>query len=227
MLDRPPARPEITVPTKSVPCLRAVRVHRSKDLDPARTIVRAGVPPTDPLRTIVDVGAALRPSLLVDAVDRVLARRLVTVPAMVAELGRLSSRGRPGVAALRRALQRTGLTGAPHPSVLESRTRRLLTRFRLPPATIELTAGATGEYRLDFAYPAIRLAVEVDGYVWHFSPQHQRRDHDRRNRLLRAGWHVLVYTWIDVTERPADVGAQIRSCHDRFRRADEPGTPAG
>jgi hypothetical protein len=212
LIDEPP-RPEITVPTTWIPRLGGVVVHRSADLDPTRTIVREGVPATDPLRTLVDLGAVIPASLLVHVVDRALASRLVTVTAVVAELSRLTGHGRPGVAPLRRDLRRRGLTGAPHPSVLESRTLEVLRRFEVPAAAVEVVAGDSGEYRLDFAYPSIRLAVEVDGYVWHVSPAHQRRDHGRRNRLLGAGWHVLVYTWLDVMERPAEMAAEIRACH--------------
>jgi hypothetical protein len=106
--------------------------------------------------------------------------------------------------------------------VLESRTLRVLQRCDVPAAVVEVVAGASGEYRLDFAYPAIRLAVEVDGYVWHVSPAHQRRDHRRRNLLLGSGWRVLVYAWLDVMERPAAMAAEIRSCHCQLQ-AGAPG----
>jgi very-short-patch-repair endonuclease len=72
-----------------------------------------------------------------------------------------------------------------------------------------LTTGPEGEYRLDFAFPPLKLAIEVDGYVHHFSADHARRDNARRNQLQRQGWLVLVYTWRDVVREPARVSAEI------------------
>jgi hypothetical protein len=125
----------------------------------------------------------------------------------------LGRRGRPGAGLLRRLLRERGFIGVPSPSVLESKTQRLFSRYHLPVPESELTTGDDGEYRLDFAYVDIRLAIEVDGYVWHFSPQHKRRDEARRNALVLQGWQILVYTWRDVTEDPARVAAEIAAMY--------------
>jgi hypothetical protein len=146
-------------------------------------------------------------------VDRALARRLVTIPGLLAELNRVGRRGRRGAGALRRLLKCRGFIGVPAPSVLESKTRRLFDRYRLPVPHCELKTGEDGEYRLDFAYAALKLAIEVDGYVWHFSPEHTRRDNARRNALTLQGWTVLVYTWREVTTEPARVAAEIAAAH--------------
>ena len=143
---------------------------------------------------------------LSDLLDRGLALRLVTLPSVLAELRRLSRPGRPGPARVRDVIAERGMTGAPHPSVLESRMLRIFLRHRLPVPAVEIVAGPDGEYRLDFAYPPVKLAIEVDGYVWHFTPEHQHRDHQRRNDLQAAGWHTLVFTWLDVTRQPAPGG---------------------
>jgi very-short-patch-repair endonuclease len=87
---------------------------------------------------------------------------------------------------------------------------RIFIQHRLPVPAVELVVGPDGSYRLDFAYPLLKLAIEVDGYVWHFSPEQQRRDHRRRNRLHINGWQVLVFTWLDVTRQPHEVAGQIR-----------------
>ena len=118
-------------------------------------------------------------------------------------------RALPGTTALRQVLAERGFVGAPHPSVLESRLLRLCHRYRLPRPAVEMVTGRDGEYRLDLAYADIRLAVEVDGYVWHFTPEHQRRDHARRNRLQASGWRMLVYTWRDVVDEPHRVAREI------------------
>jgi hypothetical protein len=43
----------------------------------------------------------------------------------------------------------------------------------------ELRADGVVVARLDIAFPAERVAVEVDGFAWHASPAHLRRDHVR------------------------------------------------
>jgi very-short-patch-repair endonuclease len=219
LVDRPAHPAEVTVPISGIRALPGVRVHRSRDLDPDRTIVRIGIPTTDPLRTLVDLGAVMAAPQLTDMLDRSLATRLVTLQGVVAEVDRLSRHGRPGVKRLRGVIKSRGLVGAPHPSVLESRMLRLLSKHQLPTPAIEITVGPEGQYRLDFAYPSVKLAIEVDGYVWHFTPEHQRRDNRRRNWLHANGWHTLIFTWIDVTYHPDEVAAAIQATLHTLTRA--------
>jgi hypothetical protein len=209
LMDRAPDRPEITVPTSWAPHLNGVNVHRSRDLDRARKVTRGGIPVTDAARTLVDLGAVVSQPVLADLLDRGLALRLVTLRSVQAELGRFSRPGRRGPGPLRDLMAARGMTGAPHPSVLESKMHRIFIDYRLPLPDVQVEVGPDGEYRLDFAYPALKLAIEVDGYVWHFTPEQQRRDNERRNQLHAAGWRYLVFTWIDVTRHPDRVAAQI------------------
>jgi len=193
-------------------------VHRSVDLDPTQARSQAGIPVTNPLRTLVDLAGTVAPATLADAVDVAIASHLVTVAGLLAELERLARAGRPGIEALRCHLRSRGFIGAPAPSVLEARLRRLVGRLHLPTPTVELRVGKNGEYRLDLAWPAIRLAVEVDGYIWHFSGAHKQRDDDRRNDLQQQGWTVLVFNWRQVSHDPARVAAQITSTYARLAR---------
>ena len=54
----------------------------------------------------------------------------------------------------------------------------------------EIVAGPDGEYRVDFCL-VDPVMLEVDGYVWHFSPEHQDRDDERRNRCKLAGHRAV------------------------------------
>ncbi len=56
--------------------------------------------------------------------------------------------------------------------------------------------------RLDFAYPGIRVAIEVDGYGSHSRYHVFEDDRARANGLELAGWVVLRFTWTQVTEQP-------------------------
>jgi len=72
---------------------------------------------------------------------------------------------------------------------------------------------------LDVAFPTTRLAIEVDGLVWHVDPARFQRDRTRQNELVTAGWTVLRFTWADLTERPDHVVAVVRSTLDRLSAA--------
>jgi predicted NAD-dependent protein-ADP-ribosyltransferase YbiA (DUF1768 family) len=215
LIDRAPGKPEVTVPWPRQHGRRAkgIALHQSKDLNPPAVAERRMIPVTTPLRTLVDMGASVSTKQLAAALDRALANKLVTIPAVLAELKRLGKRGRAGVGALRQVLTERGFINVPHPSVLESKTQRLFTRNKLPFAQCELVTGANGEYRLDFAYPEIKLAIEVDGYVWHFSPEHKQRDDARRNALILDGWRILVYSWRDITQNPNRVAREIAAAY--------------
>jgi very-short-patch-repair endonuclease len=90
---------------------------------------------------------------------------------------------------------------------------RLFHDYGLPAPKVEVKWGPKNKYRLDFAYPRLRLAIEVNGWVYHSSPEHARRDAARRNRLQRAGWIVLNYDWWEVTNHPGRVAAEIAATY--------------
>jgi very-short-patch-repair endonuclease len=211
LLPEPPPKPELSIQTSNGRRLKGVTFHHFADLDWAQAVTRQHVLVTNPLRTIVDMAGSplLSSSQLTDAIDTALSKRLVTIPAITAELDRLARRGRPGVGKLRSHLANRGFIGAPEASVLESKMGRIIIATRLPLPRVELTVGENGEYRLDFAWPEIKLAVEVDGYIFHSSVEHKQRDDTRRNRLQQAGWTVLVYNWRETCNEPARLASEI------------------
>jgi hypothetical protein len=193
---RPPGHPTLTVPPRVHPHPKGVEIHRL-DVDPARISYRRAIPCTDPLRTLVDLAATADHQTLVMTVDEALSTRLLSGRALHAELERRTARGRRGVRPLREILTGRGLIGAPRASVLERQTARLLDRWNIPVAGREVRAGPDDRYRLDFIliHP---VAMEVDGYTHHWSPEAAAFDNARRNQLRLQGIFLLVYTWIDV-----------------------------
>jgi very-short-patch-repair endonuclease len=80
----------------------------------------------------------------------------------------------------------------------------------LPPYEYQWPVDIDGhQHYIDFAYPDVRLAIEVDGYAKRDSRQALEHDDARQNRLLRAGWRVLRFTWHNVVHEPAAVAAEI------------------
>lgn len=208
LVPRPPPVPALTVPESLHPVLRGVAVHRSRDLDPSRTIERGGIPCTDPLRVLSDLAGELAPADLIPIADAALTRRLLSVDGLVYEAARRSASGRRGPAALRRLLQERGLIGAPAPSALEAETMVLLRRWRIPVLGREVRFGNRGEYRIDFSLSK-RVMAEVDGYAYHWSPEAKAHDEARRNELRLMGLFVLVYTWMDIRREGRRVASEI------------------
>ncbi|MHA6784498.1 DUF559 domain-containing protein [Pseudonocardia saturnea] len=93
----------------------------------------------------------------------------------------------------------------------ESAAERLL-------VTILRDAGITGwvlghphgPYRIDLAFPAARVAIEVDGWAWHVDAERFRADRRKGNAITRGGWDLLRFTWHDLDGRPDEVLTEIR-----------------
>ena len=202
---------EVTVLAGRRPRLPEAVVHRSGDLSQDPPVRRSGIPVTSPLRLLVDLGSVVRASVLEDVLDRALERRLVTVAGAERVLDRLAGRGRAGAGALRVVLDERAL-GADRPdSVLEARMARLLRAADLPTAVFQHDVRRGGAFvaRVDFAYPDVRLAIEVDGWASHSSPRALQSDLARQNALVALGWTVLRFTWPDVVRRPGEVASQV------------------
>jgi very-short-patch-repair endonuclease len=214
---------EITVPRQRKPRLRGVSIHRSSDLDAGQTTIRHRMPVTNPLRTMVDLGAVVPPEVVEDALDAGLAwPSLFSVAAVEATLSELAERGRSGAGVLRKVLEERALGDAVSDSKLERRMAELLRRPGLPAAVfhyVVCTPGGVFLAEVDFAYPEIKLAIEVDGFGAHGTPRAMAKDFVRQNGLVPYGWHVLRFTWRQVTRQPELVAAAIRAALAGLRAA--------
>jgi very-short-patch-repair endonuclease len=94
---------------------------------------------------------------------------------------------------------------------METRLRLLLVGAGLPDPAVQYEVVAGGQrYRLDLAYPGLRLAIEYDG-DHHRERETFRRDVARLNALRTAGWTVLRFTAADVLRHPERVVVQVRT----------------
>jgi very-short-patch-repair endonuclease len=71
--------------------------------------------------------------------------------------------------------------------------------------------------RGDLVFRAARLVVELDGWAFHSDPDRFQHDRTRQNRLVRAGWTVLRFTWRDLADRPDAVVAEVSATLARLR----------
>ncbi|HEU4488363.1 MAG TPA: hypothetical protein VFS38_03635 [Actinomycetota bacterium] len=152
------------------------------------------IPVTSVPKTLVDVAAECSLERLETAVDNVLVRGPTTKDRLQAELdGRL--RAVPGSAPLRRVVK--SYTHAPIESPLERKFLRLLRAAGLPEPQIQypIYDGDRFLARVDFAYPELRLAIEVDGFRWHGGGERDgAHDLSRGNALLNRRWRLLHIT---------------------------------
>ena len=199
---------EVAVPVarRGTACAGVV-VHRSSDLERRFVTVRRGIPVTNPMRTLVDLGAVLERQHVSDALEQAVIARVCGVVAIERSLDRLARRGRRGAGVLRAVLDERALGQSRPDGLLEARFARLVREHGLPEPVLHFRVG---RWVLDFAYPAIKLAIEVDGFAVHGTPRAFQHDLDRQNRLVTAGWTVLRFTWLDVVLRPERVAALIR-----------------
>ena len=61
------------------------------------------------------------------------------------------------------------------------------------------------------AFPAQRVAVEVDGWAWHMTVDRFVGDRQRQNAVVNLGRIVLRFTWHDLVRRPEVVINEIRA----------------
>ncbi|MEP7202508.1 MAG: hypothetical protein ABI894_07865 [Ilumatobacteraceae bacterium] len=209
-VERPDSDPiDVILPQRSRRArLSDVVVHRPRDLMQLRPVWRRGMPATDPLRTLVDLGA-------VDAsgVDAALLRFVVdgyvTPRAVRAALVRHSQHGRHGVVALRQALDRWSLDDKPADSDLEALMGDLLTTFGLPRA--EFHAIVHG-YEVDFWIVGSNVVIECDGWTAHGADHAQFEfDRIRDADLLAKGVITQRVTWRQMVRTPRAVAARIEA----------------
>ncbi len=209
-------RPEITTVGERAR-IRGVRTHFTVTAL-GKPLIRKGVPTSTAAETLLDLGAVVPLRKVRDALDRGVASRIVTPMTALAELERRGGVGVRGTAHLRALLDEAGVGGSHHPSVLEARTRRLIKKAGLPQPDCELIVGKNGEYRLDFCWPELMLAIEVDGWLYHSSLDAFHGNKSRKNILTLEGYAILEYTWIHVTKTPSKVVREIQAAYTARHR---------
>ncbi len=190
--------PEITFRGTRRPQLRRVLVHRTDRLDRIDVSRRRRIPVTTPARTLLDLGAVVRASVVESALEDALMRRLVTFALLTATLERLGGPGRNGAGVLRALVEERDPATAPTQSMLEDRLFQLLRRAGLPEPVRQYEVAGV---RLDGAYPDRRLGLEADSRIWHGGRLDVQRNSDKANILVAHGWRMLHFTWFDLTRR--------------------------
>jgi very-short-patch-repair endonuclease len=191
---------EVTVARNSRRVHRPGTRLRRRDLAPADLVERRGLCTTAVPLTVVEAASRRGggPRLL----DNALQRNHVVLPQL-----------------WRAHLRNTGRHGSPRAHKLlqavedgtRSEAERLLARLmRANSITGWRTNKRIAGYEVDFVFRTAKLAIEVDGFAFHTDPEVFQHDRKKQNAIALAGYQVLRFTWLDLTEYPERVIAEIR-----------------
>jgi very-short-patch-repair endonuclease len=209
LIDAHPKIPEIVVPYRRYARIDGAVVHRSSALCSDHIMLWHNMPITKPLITAVDLGVVLSPMDLAEVYVRARQMRLFEPDAVKATITRLARSGRTGIRTAREATELVMIGDRPADSVLELRFHHNVGRY-LPEYEYQWNVRVNGrDLRIDFAYPSIKLAIELDGYDKRKSRASLDYDARRGRSLLHDGWKVAHFTWTDVTTDPHGVAAEI------------------
>lgn len=189
----------------------------TRTLEPDDVMELDGVLVTTPLRTALDLGRLSGRDDAFAALDALMRVGGLAVGDLSAQLPRF--RGARGVRQLRQLVPWAN-PGAESPA--ESITRLRLYDEGLPAPTVQYEVRNTlgmVVYRLDLAYPELKLAVEYDGQEHHTSSADRAHDQRRRDYLRRLGWTIVVLTTEDVYGRDPQAAAIVRRERDRLLKA--------
>ena len=116
--------------------------------------------------------------------------------------------GRRGIVAVRKLIP---LASAEAESPMESEARLAMLDGGLPMPVLQyvIVDRSGRKWRLDFAWPDRKVAVEYDGFAWHSDPDSFHRDRQKRAALQEIGWAVVSIVSDDVRYRTRDMLRRI------------------
>lgn len=195
-----PETVEVTVPKVSNHRKRdGIRVRR-RDLQPQDIVERGGLRVTALPLTVIE--AATRRGGGARLMDTALQRHVELKKLWDAHLRNKGRHGSPAARILLLAAE----DGA------RSQAERLLVKLlRRNKITGWKANCPVAGYKVDIVFPAARLAIEVDGWAYHSSADDFENDRKRQNAISLLGYQILRFTWLDLTEYPDRVLAEIRN----------------
>ncbi len=188
-------------------------VHRR---DGAPLTMVDGRPATSAAWTAVEVARGLRRPRALATLDAALRTGTCDGRELRAAVSRQA--GRRGIVAVRDVI---GLADARAESPMESEARLVMHDGGLPAPELqyEIVDRNGRLWRLDFAWPDHRVAVEYDGFDWHSDREQFQRDRQKRAALNEMGWWLLSVVFDDVRVRFWDMLRRIETALERSQAA--------
>jgi very-short-patch-repair endonuclease len=189
---------------------RSGLILHTADLAPDEVTLHRGLPVTTVPRTLLDIAAVLPRRRLERALDEAEVLRLGDALPLRHLVERHA--GRRGVETLRGLLDDAVIGSTATRSELEDRFRALVDEAGLPRPRVNHTVQVRGRlFELDCAWPSQRIAVELDGHVFHGTRSAFERDRARDRMLQAAGWRVIRITWRQLAQQPQAVVSDLVS----------------
>lgn len=188
-----------------------LRLIRTRRLPPTERTEVDGLPTTSAARTLLDLAGVMPVDRLGELVATAVRLRACTSERVREVLAaHPTARGRGRLVA---SLELLADDGTAARSEVEVAALSAIVGADLPrPAVAFRVLDEHGAFlaEVDLAYPHLRLAIEIDGFAWHSSPERKRRDEERQNLLVLAGWTVLRFSAVEVRRRPHVLVAAVR-----------------
>jgi hypothetical protein len=192
----------VLVPHGASPKMEGVVVHRCRRIDPVDIVHRPdGIRLTSPPRTLFDCADMIGREATTSVLEQLLNEQRLTFGTVTDTLQRLYHPNRPGSKTMLAVIQsrpawRTALQSDLEVRVLEEMSRQDLPE-PVPQYPIRLP-GRDHDIAIDFAWPHLKLAVEVDHPAWHDGAADSHSDKGRDRKLTTIGWTTARITDIDV-----------------------------
>ena len=197
---------DVTVPRGGQRRRPGIRVHRLATLRPEEVTVHELVPVTTPARTLLDLAATFPRRTLERAIDEAERGELFDLVAIRAVLD--AHAGRPGAAKLAAAVGEHDPGSTATRSELEERFLAFCADRGIPRPVVN---GVLHGIEVDFHWPGVPFAVELDGWAFHRGRRPFERDHERDAHLAAAGVFTLRFTDLQLRERPGEVAAALQA----------------
>jgi very-short-patch-repair endonuclease len=200
------------------PEMDGIVVHRCRRVDAVDIVQRNdGIRLTSPPRTLFDAADMIGASATASVLEQLLHEQRCTLGTVTDTLARLYHPRRPGSTTMLAVLRSRPAWRSALQSGLEAQVLEEIANQGLPTPTTQFRMSLPGgpAIAIDFAWPDLRVALEVDHPAWHAGGEESHRDKRRDRKLTSIGWSALRLTDTDVAaglvEAIADVGVVLRT----------------
>ncbi|MGI9642334.1 MAG: type IV toxin-antitoxin system AbiEi family antitoxin domain-containing protein [Acidimicrobiia bacterium] len=191
-------------------------VHEYAGIDEADVTSKYGIPVTSQALTVFHLADVLPGRRLERVLDDQLNRGAVEIDDLTALVDFWTRKGRNRARVMRSLIATRGPGYVAPESHLEASFVELVRTHNLPePVRQFATPWDPQEGRVDFAYPAWMMLIEVDGRRWHGRDADNEKDRARDRRAQLNGWNILRFTYSEVTRRADSVAREIRGFIDQ------------